>query len=241
MYEALVAVDAPPNLIAWASSATNDHADGADLLRRNEDPTWAIWICAASGVPLRALVEAVALEAESAVRRLGESQPALLEVLEVTRGTLARRMDPSVALSAADKADALAANPVGSYRSLGSQLVVTPVASACAYLARASEALAVSELSLATQRVASARGYAALLGMGPSAFMPPSAGALCLNPATLADDPVQRQALFVPAAVAEAVVELGAAAERERGARDPKHDAAMNQRLSDLLSPLILS
>lgn len=241
MYEALVALDAPPNLIAWASSEDNDDADGAELLARNDDPAWAIWICAASGVPLRALVEVVALEAESAARRLGEAEPALLDVIEVTRGTLERRVDPSIALSAADRADALAANALGSYRSLGSQLVIAPVATACAYLARASEALAAAELSLSAQRIASARSYAALLGMGPSALMPPSAGALCLNPATLPNDPVQRQALFVPAAVAEAVVELGTAAERELAARDPERDAAMNRRMSDLLAPLMLA
>jgi hypothetical protein len=150
-------------------------------------------------------------------------------------------VDSSEALAAADRADALAANPMGSYRSLGSQLVITPVATACAYLARASEALAVAELSLSTRRMSAAQGHAALLGMGPSALMPSSQGALCLNPATLRSDPVQRQALFIPAASAEALLELQTAAEREHARRDQGAIDAMNERVSRLLTPLMLS
>jgi hypothetical protein len=71
--------------------------------------------------------------------------------------------------------------------------------------------------------------------------MPSSQGALCLNPATLRSDPVQRQALFIPAASAEALLELQAAAEREHAKRDQGAVDAMNERVSRLLTPLMLS
>lgn len=242
MYEALVAMDAPPALIAWASSAQNDDQDSVELLARNQDPAWTIWISTGAGVPLRGVIEVVLLEAEQAVERLTEAQATLRELLDVTRQTLARGGDTAAVLSAAERAEAIAEHPPGSYRSLVTQPIIAPIATACAYVARAVEALASAEWGLSTQRLTMAQGQAALLGMGASALLPPSATrALCLNPAALERDPVQRQALFIPAAAAEAVSQLLLARARELGAPDQGAAEAMNARITDLLAPLILA
>jgi hypothetical protein len=240
MYEALVAMDAPPNLIAWASAGERDHHDATGLLALNQDPTWAIWIYAAEGIPLRALVDAVLLEADEAVKRLTEAQAPLQEALRLGRALLAGSSDSDSVLAAAERADAIAEDPVGSYRSLSTQPVVTPTATACSYLARASEALFSAELSLSTQRLGNAQYSAAMLGVGTSAVMPASSRALCLNPAALGRDPVQRVALFVPAAVAEAVAQLLLASQRRMTTEAPNQLAAdMNARVGALLSPFV--
>ena len=241
MYEALVAMDAPPALIAWASSAENDEQGSVELLARNQDPAWTIWISAGAGVPLRGVIEVVLLEAEQAVERLSEAQAPLRELLRLTRGTLTRGGDTGPVLNAAERAEAIAEHPPSSYRSLVTQPIITPVATACAYLARATEALASAELGLSIQRQTMAQGHAAMLGMGTSALLPSATRALCLNPAALERDPMQRQALFIPAAAAEAVQELLMARARELGAPDKDAATAMNARITGLLAPLILA
>lgn len=240
MYEALLAMEAPPNLIAWASSEERDHHDATGLLALNDDPVWAIWIYAAEGIPLRALVDAVLLEADEAVKRLTEAQAPLLDALRLARALLAGSGDGSSVLAAAERADAIAEDPVGSYRSLSTQPVVTPTATACSYLARASEALFSAEQSLATQRLVNAQYGAAMLGLGTSALVGRGTRALCLNPAALGRDPVQRVALFVPAAVAEAVAQLLLAQGRRMTSETAQElSAAMNARFGALLSPFV--
>ena len=87
MYEALLAMEAPPNLIAWASAEERDHHDAVGLLALNEDPAWAIWIYAGAGIPLRALVDAVLLEADEAFgERLARARPDL--VFNVAEGRI---------------------------------------------------------------------------------------------------------------------------------------------------------
>lgn len=239
MYEALVAMEAPPTLIAWASSEARDEHDAKALLALNQDPTWAIWIYAAEGIPLRALVDAVLLEADEAVKRVPEVEAALNDVLRLARAILTGTADSDRVLGAADRADAIAEDPVGSYRSLSSQPMVTPTATACSYLARASEALFSAELSLSTQRLVNSQYSAAMLGLGTSALVHGATRALCLNPAALGRDPVQRIALFVPAAVAEAVAQLLLAHGRRLQEPHGELAAAMNARLGALLSPFV--
>ena len=70
--------------------------------------------------------------------------------------------------------------------------------------------------------------------------MPASSRALCLNPAALGRDPVQRVALFVPAAVAEAVAQLLLASQRRMTTAAPNQLATdMNARVGALLSPFV--
>lgn len=240
MYEALLAMEAPPNLIAWASAEERDHHDAVGLLALNEDPAWAIWIYAGAGIPLRALVDAVLLEADEAVHRLTEVRAALAECLRLARAMLAGGSDVDGVLAAAERADAIAEEPLGSYRSLSTQPLVTPTAAACSYLARASEALFSAEQSLSTQRMVNAQYNAAMLGLGSSALVRRGTRSLCLNPAALKRDPAQRVALFVPAAVAEAVRQLLLAEGRRlTGETSQALAAAMNARLGALLSPFV--
>lgn len=240
MYEALVAMEAPPTLIAWASAEERDQHDAKALLVLNQDPVWSIWIYAAEGIPLRALVDAVLLEADEAVERLTEMQAPLRQALRLARAILAGTTDSELVLAAAERAEALIDETEGSYRALSTQPVVTPTASACAYLARAAEALFSAELSLSTQRLVNAQYNAALLGAGTSALVRGNTHALCLNPATLARDPVQAMALFVPAAVAEAVAQLLVAHDKHMTGESPRDlAAAMNARMGALLSPFV--
>jgi hypothetical protein len=61
-----------------------------------------------------------------------------------------------------------------------------------------------------------------------------------LNPAALGRDPVQRVALFVPAAVAEAVAQLLLAQGRRMTSETAQElSAAMNARFGALLSPFV--
>ncbi|MBK8593974.1 MAG: hypothetical protein IPN77_33720 [Sandaracinaceae bacterium] len=181
------------------------------------------------GHPLRALVDAVLLEADEAVKRLTEAQAPLQEALRLGRALLAGSSDSDSVLAAAERADAIAEDPVGSYRSLSTQPVVTP-----------SEALFSAELSLhstfgerAVQRRHVGRGHQ----RGDARQL---ARAVCLNPAALGRDPVQRVALFVPAAVAEAVAQLLLASQRRMTTAAPSELAAdMNARVGALLSPFV--
>lgn len=240
MYDALVAMEAPPTLIAWASAEDRDHHDAAGLLALNHDPAWAIWIYAAEGIPLRALVEAALLEADDAVAQLTEAQAPLQVALRMARAILAGTTDSESVLAAAEHAEALIDETAGNYRALGPQPVITPTAGACAYLARAAEAVVSAELSLSTQRLVNAQYGAAVLGAGVSLMVSGAPRALCLNPAALARDPVQGLALFVPAAVAEAVTLLVSAhAKRMTGTSLGDVASAMNARLGVLLSPFV--
>ena len=237
MYDALVAMEAPPRLIAWVSSHVRVDAADADLIDTATNPTWFPWMTAAAGLPLRAAVDVAIATLRQDVAALDIHRTLLLDTLDAAEAVAHHRGTPDAAIEAAERSEDVARQPNTVYRTSTPSPLVSELAAACAYTARASEALFSAELALSTQRLVEAQRSGALIGMGTNAMVGPER-ALCLAGAGLATDPILTSAVYVPAALSEALAHLAQAREMAQGDRGGEVRTALARELARPIASL---
>ena len=222
MYEMLREMEAPPKLIAWVSAPRFEGVEARDLFELAKDATWIAWMGAAAGMALRSLVEATARELDGRVARAGGHAETFAQALTLTRQALEHRAPSAKILAAAERVEEIGASPAVGYRATSPAWLVTELASATAYVARAAEATFAAEAAIASQRHANALHGSAIIGAGPSVMASTGSRALHLQLGALRRDAILKGAVFVPAALSEAAAHLvrvdagaGATAEEE--------------------------
>ena len=194
LHEILDAADAPDTLTLWAR--THDHDSAWEAC---EQPESRVWLAAASGAPIEALVEAAAMAVFVADARAPESPAPVGEALEEA----IEGADPDALTAAAQVCEQLAEGGTGDYRR-PSDPGFADRARAAALVARAAEARIAGDAMREAARLEQARGLAVNLGIGMQSMLPRSDGPARLDVVAAANDPAQGNFLFAVAACAEA-------------------------------------
>ncbi len=213
--EVLAQIDAPAELQLWVQTRDPQHA--LDICPRAD---WWVWLSAATGQSLARLVWVLAKSAQRMVPPSSAAYAPVEHALSVALECV--RSGASVPCGeAAAEADLAASHMHASFRT-SLEPGYNPLARAAAWVARASEGLAVAKHRSEARFLDDARRRASLVGVGFDVFSrAPTSPAL---DARLLHTPDQRDLLFVVAACAEAAEQLvQASAQRDRQSADDEH------------------
>lgn len=226
LHEILAAADAPDALTRWARD--HDHDSAWEACVRGES---RVWLGAASGAPIDALVEAAAMAVYVADARAPESPPRIGQTLDAAIAGA----EPEALTAAADACEQVAEGGTGEYRrptdpGLGDR------ARAAALVARAAEARIAGDAMREAARLERARGLAVNLGIGMQSVLPRRDGPARLDVVAAASDPAQGNFLFAVAACAEAcrhAVDALVALDVDAGEARRAIDVAVRDALTD--------
>lgn len=220
----LVWAGAPEPLVSWTRGRADadvellDTTDAQldDLLRSCPAAGWTPWIAAVATIPMDLILAAVGLAIEG---QCDGRHPALTSALEEAYVAVASDGSGEECLIAAERCEALAADPPRGFRTDGANLV--KLASATALVLRAAEAVSAVIARAEADRMTRARAQTARFGGGLSAWVSPTNAPTVLAMRALAvgeEDPATPELAFATAALGQAL-ELVAAISGDAEAR----------------------